>query len=98
MLPTSTCNRPDQRAFPGEEVGQGFESLFLRLSAHRRERAVELEALACARLGQLNARVLKDRPRGTEYYRRCIELAQTLHPIPYWKSWHRARALPASLP
>jgi hypothetical protein len=59
--------------------------------ARCRERAVELEALACARLGQLNARVLKDGRRATEYYRRCLELAQALHPIPYWKSWHRVR-------
>ena len=52
---------------------------------------MELEALAHARLGQLHARVLKDAPRGTEGYRRCLELAQTLHPIPIWKAWHRVR-------
>ncbi len=65
----------------------------LRHAACARERAVEMEAIGCSRLGTLHARVLKNDDSATRFCKRCIELAEAMYPVPYTKSWYQARSL-----
>ncbi|KAK9830352.1 hypothetical protein WJX72_011214 [[Myrmecia] bisecta] len=54
-----------------------------------RERAVDQEALALARLGLTYETVMRARAKATEYLKAAFQLANTLVPVPYNQDWFK---------